>query len=220
MKTSIVIAHYKENLDWINNISNDITVYLYTKGGVELNIKKENIHIFDLPNIGNEQHTYFYHVINYYNNLEDIIFFVQGNPYEHSIYFDDKLNNRFLGGLSDFNLITSLYGDVDINIYKKHINHKYENIVYDQINNNIFIDPWNDSDAELNINYIIDNLPELKIKKENWIFNANGMYSTTKDKILELDINTYEKCLEFFNVKDLNMVEYAFERINNFILLR
>lgn len=219
MKTSIIISHYNENLDWVNYISDDITIYLYTKGNSNISISKPNIIINKLENIGNEQQTYFHHIVKNFNDMEDIIFFTQGNPYEHSKYFNDKINSRYIGGLSDFNLITTVFGDVDIHKYKKHINHKYVNVDYNSINNNIFIDPWNDNNANHNINYIIDNLP-IEIKKENWIFNANGMYSTTSDRIKELDISIYSKCLDLFYDKNINMAEYAFERLNKFILLR
>ena len=70
------------------------------------------------------------------------------------------------------------------------------------------------------MDYIIDQLPELHIKKENWIYNANGLYSTTGERIKELDISTYKKCIDLFKDPYLDMAEYAFERINKFIILR
>ena len=220
MKKSIVVSHYKENLDWVRKIDTNIKIYLYTKGPDDISeYISDNIEIFYLENKGKEQQTYFYHIVNNYDGLEDIIYFTQANPFEHSSDFLSNIDNDVVGPMSDFNLITTVFGDVDRSIYKTHINHKYDNIDINTIKGNIFIDPWNNDDAIRNINYIIDNLPDLNIKKENWIFNANGLYSVSKDNLLKFNIEIYKKCLSLFDDDSMNMLEFAFERLNKFILL-
>ncbi len=219
MKKGLIISHYNENLDWINNISDNVNIYIYTKGDL-INEFKKNIFFKKLDNIGNEHHTYFYHIINNYNKLDDILYFSQGNPFEHSKFWLEKFENDFVGGMSDFNLITNIYEKIDEKLYKKHINHKYQNVNYDEIVNNIFIDPWNDKNAIYNINYIIDKFRSAKIEKKNWIFNANGLYSNTKNNIINTDIEFYSKCYELFYDKNVNMVEFVFERLNKFIILK
>lgn len=219
MKKSIVIAHYNEDLEWLKNIK-DTKIYLYTKGNSDIN-PAENIIIEILDNIGNEQHTYLYHIVNHYKKLDDVIFFTQANPFEHCHDFFKKLENNYIGGLSDFNLITTIYGEVDRSIYKKHINHKYSNIGTDSILGNVFIDPWNDHNAINNLEFLISELHELGIKRENWIFNANGMYSATKEKLNTFNLDFYSKCLDTFKTPDtrLNMLAFAFERLSKFIYL-
>lgn len=220
MKKSIVISHYNESLDWISDIDPTIKVYLYSKGSTDISkYKSNNVDIFYLENKGKEQQTYFYHIVNNYNTLEDIVYFTQANPFDHSSDFIYNVNEGVSGPMSDFNLITTVYGSVDVTKYKKHINHKYDNVTPNNIKGNIFIDPWNNEDAIKNINYIIDSLPELNIKKENWVFNANGLYSVTKSNLLKFSIDIYKKCLSLFDNDDMNMIEFAFERVNNFILL-
>ena len=92
MKKGLVVARYNENLDWINFINKDINVYIYNKGE-EVN----NPNLASLPNIGREAHTYLTHIVNNYNNLDDILIFSQGNP-DHIKSLDDfNLDNSFLG---------------------------------------------------------------------------------------------------------------------------
>ena len=224
MEKSIVIARYNENIDWLENIEEDINIFLYQKGNQEIpNFlkKRNNLHIEKLNKIGNEQHTYFYHIVNNYNLLDDLIFFIQANPFEHCINFSEKLKNNTIGGLSDFNLTTSIFGTYDKSL-NVHINHKYDNLSPDQIIGKVFIDPWNNQDANLNIKYILNFLNELNFNNEDWVFNANGLYSIKKEDIHHFDIDFYNKCLEIFDKSkhNINMAEYAFERISKFIFYK
>lgn len=76
MSTRLVIAKYKEDISWINKIKNhNITVYDKSEVPVEDSIK--------LPNVGRECHTFLYHIVKNYDNLDDITVFLQGNPFEH-----------------------------------------------------------------------------------------------------------------------------------------
>ena len=78
----IVIARYEENLDWLYRLIPDelpykiSKIYIYNKGSELTNIHLPNINIITLPNLGRESHTYFYHVINNYNNLADKTIFL------------------------------------------------------------------------------------------------------------------------------------------------
>lgn len=224
MNKSIIIAHYKENIEWILNIPTNINIYVYNKSGSipEFILNRQNIYYEFLDNIGNEQHTYFYHIIKYYNNLDGNLYFTQGNFAEHSFNFLDKIENNVLGGLSDINLITTVFGNNEGN-YHRHINHKYDqSLSYEYVKDKIFIDPWNNEEAINNINYIIDILPELNIKKENWIFNANGLYGNSYNNLKKIDLDTFKKCYRSFydKPKHINMLEFAFERLNQFIILK
>ena len=108
---AVVIAHYRENLDWISLIPSTIKeIIVYHKGGYQLSklrskflLPNDNrIRIYSLPNIGREGHTFLYHIINNYNHWnnkdikdEDRIIFLQGNPLEHSPYLFSKLFQNY-----------------------------------------------------------------------------------------------------------------------------
>lgn len=83
---SIVIARYKENINWIyqNNLDNLFSVYVYNK------FFNEPI---QLDNIGRESHTFLYHIVHNYDNLSDYTIFCQGKPFDHCRDFVKKILN-------------------------------------------------------------------------------------------------------------------------------
>lgn len=86
----LVIAKYKENIDW----SEGLEKIVYNK------FKGKN----KLDNIGREAHTFLYHIIKNYDTITDCVF-CQGNPIEHVPDFILKLDNVKQGFYS-FNVIT------------------------------------------------------------------------------------------------------------------
>jgi hypothetical protein len=81
-KFEVVVARYNEDLNWLFKEFPNDKVTIYNKGQ-DLNIKlPDNYKIIKLPNIGRESHTYLYHIIHEYDNLNDKILFLQGNPYD------------------------------------------------------------------------------------------------------------------------------------------
>lgn len=95
---TVVIARYNESLEWSSNISNTRTkCIIYNKGS-----KLDHIGpIIHLPNVGREEHTYLYHIINNYDNLSDYTMFLQGQPFDHTPYLEsilasDEWKNPFM----------------------------------------------------------------------------------------------------------------------------
>ena len=74
----IVVSRYNEDLQWTKQFSG---VIIYNKGedniGVEYNVVK-------LKNVGREGHTYYTHICENYENLDEYIVFLQGEPFHHS----------------------------------------------------------------------------------------------------------------------------------------
>lgn len=81
MTTNIVIAHYAEDLSWINDICQDVSVHVYSKGPECLPPPVK--YIGKLSNVGRESHTYVHHIIENYDNLNDVTLFLQGSPFDH-----------------------------------------------------------------------------------------------------------------------------------------
>jgi hypothetical protein len=80
-----VIAHYKENLDWVKEVRElfpEVTITIYHKDAPVL-LDIFNIRHISLPNVGREAHTYLYHIINNYDILPEYTIFCQGNPFDH-----------------------------------------------------------------------------------------------------------------------------------------
>ena len=75
MKNSIIVSRYDEDISWLEEYQ-DFNIYIYNKGRnleTKLSEKVEN-----LPNVGRESHTWIYHIIKNYNNLDSVNIFLQG----------------------------------------------------------------------------------------------------------------------------------------------
>lgn len=78
--TEVVIARYKENLDWVSALE-PFKITVYDKSGVPW-----ADHVL-LPNVGREAHTYAHHVAQHYGSLAEVTAFVQGDPFPHAPMF-------------------------------------------------------------------------------------------------------------------------------------
>lgn len=81
---TVVVAHYKENLDWLNNIKNKNIKVISRKG----------IPSGTPPNRGNEASIYLEYIIQNYDNLSDYTIFVHGHrsDWHHRENMDSKLD--------------------------------------------------------------------------------------------------------------------------------
>lgn len=101
MSIDIVIAHYKEDIEWLNDeklsSSSIKNIYLYTKNSdYRLSDKLKNnskIKHYHLPNIGRESHTYLTYCIDHYNDQHiNTVIFLQGNPFVHGVNINKILS--------------------------------------------------------------------------------------------------------------------------------
>ncbi|XP_022086012.1 uncharacterized protein LOC110976756 [Acanthaster planci] len=72
----IVIAHYKENLDWLRPYANHTLVY---HQGNALGPPFQFYGWERLENVGRESHAFLYHITTYYDRLADVTVFAQGD---------------------------------------------------------------------------------------------------------------------------------------------
>lgn len=77
-RVDVVVAHYKEDLNWLNPYLSKIDhLYLYCKDradcrkGLSADLQGANLIIQYLPNEGREANTYLYHIVNHYTALSD-----------------------------------------------------------------------------------------------------------------------------------------------------
>jgi hypothetical protein len=93
----IVIARYNEKLDWLKEEPfNKYPVTIYNKGPNDDFYKPHNSKIVKVKNVGRCDHTYVYHIIQNYDNLNDITIFLPGstnmeNKIEHSKLLFQKI---------------------------------------------------------------------------------------------------------------------------------
>lgn len=78
MTTELVVARYKEDISWTQHPDfKNIQITVYDKSG------DNPTAAYALPNVGNEAHTYLYHMATNYDSLSMYTAFVQGNPFDH-----------------------------------------------------------------------------------------------------------------------------------------
>ena len=89
----IVIARYKENIDWLDNPPfNKYKVVCYNKGDDLPKCESTKCRLIPLPNIGRCDHTFLYHIINNYDNLANVTIFLPAScTDEHKIRTTYKL---------------------------------------------------------------------------------------------------------------------------------
>jgi len=77
----IVIARYNENLNWINDEPfNRHPIIVYNKSDNDNFASSDNIKkVVNLPNVGREMNSYFYHIIENYDNLAEVTIFLPGS---------------------------------------------------------------------------------------------------------------------------------------------
>jgi len=81
-----VIARYKEDIGWINDLPADAEVYLYNKGPeIDMAGITRPIHLKQLKNAGRESATYLHYLLNDHRAGDsEFIVFTQGEPFEHA----------------------------------------------------------------------------------------------------------------------------------------
>jgi hypothetical protein len=205
----LVIARYNEDIEWVNSYK-DIAI-VYNKGPNFISSLKN---IIKIENIGREGHTYLYHIIKNYKNLNKKTIFCQGGPFEH--------NETLLFGIDNY------YKTLDVqplglqylkeeNIPPIQLLKKYKNITdyglkYLVVNVNEDHDYCNDYFfPDFGVNNIItkykEKFPECKSLVENFLIRSNfpivkqinkirytwsGLFSVTSDKIQKYDVTVYQ----------------------------
>lgn len=184
----IVIARYKENITWIDtlNLNPRINnIYIYNK------FYNESI---QLPNVGREAHTYLYHIINNYNNLDDINIFVQGDPFPHSHNFYKKIS-ELINTTDNFDIIP--LGNITIE-NENNINRKHKAL----------------HPHGLFLAYFMDLLFDIKIDINQTVNVSYGaQFACSKQAIRNRPIEFYQFLLKFVSHEVRPIEAYIFERL-------
>jgi len=86
---SVVVAHCDEDLYWMQALDPTLGKFVYSKGN---KIALIPIEALPLYNVGREYHTYLHHIVTHYDDLTDIVFFLQGWPLDRSAHVISGVN--------------------------------------------------------------------------------------------------------------------------------
>lgn len=99
----LVVAHYKESIDWVNDAPMNVCLYQKCPGQCTTDFK-DHVVVRHLPNRGREAGTYLDHIVQNYDSLAQWTYFVQGQP--HS---GDELFGRLAVPYTDTTGLTQWY---------------------------------------------------------------------------------------------------------------
>lgn len=88
MNKEVVIARYKEDISWIKDIKPHINIMLYNKH------YDSGYGSVTLPNVGKAANTYLNHIVNNYDDLSYMTYFVTGDPFKNSPRIIDNINSK------------------------------------------------------------------------------------------------------------------------------
>jgi len=182
----IVIARYYENIEWAKQFNN---VLVYNKGCV---LGGNYSEIF-LPNVGREGHTFYKHIYDNYDNLDDYTIFLQGDPFPHSSnvikIINDYVNNPNLN--IDFELISDYVIDCNLSGCNYHPN--------------------------IPLIYVYEKLFNERKENMDFKFGAGGQFIVSKKTILKKPKEFYLKLVEMLQY-DINPIEgFVIERFHKLI---
>ena len=180
----LVVNQYHYDISWIEKYTDNYVVY--DKGGTEIESDKT----IRLPNIGSNIHTWFYHIIQNYDNLPDVIIFAKGNISPRHCREEKLLK---LINNSEFTPLES-YEDVDTS--EGSAMRLTDEGGYMEINNSWYV-PHHVSRYFQSYSYFLKTIfvnPEIP----QWVRFAPGAnYIVPKENILKHEKRFYEKLNSF-----------------------
>jgi len=126
MRVVLLIARYREDLSWVEDVPAVFEVVIVNKGNEFPQIRRDNLRIIRAMNIGRESETYVNYIVRNYEDLPDRIIFTQGDPFEHSPFFLELI--RGFETWQGFHPLTLQYKD---NLPPKQIRKEYKRTAHD-----------------------------------------------------------------------------------------
>ena len=197
-KIQIVIARYKENLDWTQKLSN---VFICNKG-LPL---KENMYghqiINDLENVGREGHTIYSYIYDNYDNLSDYTIFLQGNPFDHCPEILNKLMGlNCMESPPDFEFLAVYISDIFLGYNIYYIDLKcYLN----------FIKAYKD---------IFHQNPSDEMISNRFPFGSGAQFIVSKSNILSRSRDFYKRIIDMLSYNSDPIEGHIIERFHKIIL--
>lgn len=230
MIITLVISRYNENLEWLNSepFSNISNIIIYNKG-INNNFYGYNKYkVYNLPNVGRDAHTYFYHISKRYTTyllLDSITIFLPGSielshKYERAIklvktVIENSKNNKNISLFSCTEENPSVLNNLS--------DFKIENYVSsNELNKKIN----NDSNMKLSkirpLGRWLENILEIKnineLKPIKWC-NMNLMFALSNEDIINRPLDFYERIIREINEHHNHEVVHYIERTMPYLFL-
>jgi hypothetical protein len=119
-KYDLVVSRYNEDVDWLKTEPfNQFNIILYNKGPEDPseNCESDHCRIINLENVGRENHTFLYHIINNYDNLGDVTIFLPGSCNDPHKFMNTKIVIDLVNQTKTTVLRGALFNDIPADIY-------------------------------------------------------------------------------------------------------
>ncbi len=233
-KKLIVVARYQENIDWINNISGDVTIYNKGKDFPWDFARK------DLDNYGREAETYVRAILDFYNDLHkyERVCFVQGNPFDHSkqiytklelehdepvFYLGDNTQSVYTGVEaciceSSFYIVDLFFKEIVKNTV---VESERQNFATDNLSKINFDLKERDGSKENRVGELIEilclcEIMRIPYKSANYKWDCGAQYSVKTEYILNKSFDWWKSLYNLIHhscqTLNLNVIAYILER--------
>ena len=180
-----VVAHYKEDISWIQNLGVPYeSIYLYEKGG-QL-VSWNGARVFQLANIGRESHTYLTYIVQNYPNFPDLVTFTQGCISDHTSM--EALSNYECSSKE------SMAGNWEFRIteWRGTLKPNKDDLAFGEWAKK-YLNPSLDMDTRV-------------------CFHYGACFTTTRERLLSHSLQTYQTLLEMVSDSDGGEVGHFLER--------
>tara|TARA_B100000989_G_scaffold133506_1_gene99177 strand:+ start:7373 stop:8074 length:702 start_codon:yes stop_codon:yes gene_type:complete len=194
MDTSLIIARYDEDLDWLKKYDN-FKITVYNKG---FKLKDNCFYdVINLENKGRESHTWLYHIVKNYNNLNENNIFLQGKIDDlNCMVYSDPI--KYLKKINQYGFSVSRFGLLGPSHWKWNIGIENDNRYKEQwVNNEI-------TKSNLGFrNFALKMFPKIPLFVAT---SYGGCFAVKKKSILQHNIIFYERLLDILS-KSKNPIE-------------
>jgi hypothetical protein len=191
IKAFFIISRYNEDVSWIRDYTKNN--YLIYNKGVKLPDKYKQI---VSPNFGANQYDMFRFIYDNYDNLPDVMAFVQGDPFDHCLR--DRFDNLIYNST-----FTLLFGD------RNYPDGNLNGIPYHEANTNWYInESWNNHKPVSKFNTFDDYMNHIfddYVRMETLFFPPGSQIIVEKERCLFYSRDFWKKLMEVIcNVEGMN----------------
>jgi len=191
-KAFFIVSYYNENLSWLDEYTDDFLIY---NKGIPVNIDDPRIE--NVPNFGGNQIDIFRFIYEHYDDLPELMAFVQAYPWDHCQkgVFDQLIYNEHFTPLE-------YYGSTPSNTSEQ----RDENGGYLEINNSWYIASHNSTFGLACRYHSFDEFMNKYFKNYNlveWIrFSPGSQYLIEKRQALYYSRNFWKSLMEELTEKN------------------
>lgn len=202
MKTDafFVVSQWNNDVSWVEEYTTNYIIY------DKSNTLTEGPKVIKCENVGHNLYDIFHYCYSNYDNIPNLIAFLEGNPWDHCNRekFNRVINNKFFTPLESYE-----------NAPDYHAAMKCSDAGWMEINNDWYIisHPRRDFSMFQSYNQALDYVFKNAYHPQFVRFSPGGMYLVEKERILHYSRNFWKSLMEIVSKHSNQPEAYIFERM-------